>query len=143
MANRIVRLTESDLTRLVRRVIKESETEMNSNQLKTNITTMFSDFPALMKLLLKILLYVPGKILDIVRALLKLINPFNMVAGDEDVYGFTAEDHPQFDPAEREKVHHLLTTWDRSITIDQTTELCKEIYAHRKEIIQKLKSLLN
>jgi hypothetical protein len=140
MANRIVRLTESDLNRLVRRVIKESETEMNSNQLKTNITTMFTDFPTLMELLLDIMIYAPGKLLDVVRGILKCLNPFNYEAGPEEVYGFTADDHPQLKGNEIDKLKDLFSF--RNVTGQQIKELSKEIHANRKEIIQKLKSLL-
>jgi hypothetical protein len=138
---KIVRLTESDLTRIVKRVIKESETEMNSNQLKTNITTMFTDFPTLMELLLDIIMYHPGKFLDVVRGILKILNPFNWEAGPEEVYGFTADDHPQMKDEEIDKLHDLFSF--RNVTGQEIKYLSREIYAHRKQIIEKLKSLLN
>jgi hypothetical protein len=138
---KIVRLTESDLTRIVKRVIKESETEMNSNQLKTNITTMFTDFPTLMELLLDIIMYQPGKFLDVVRGILKIFNPFNKEAGPEEVYGFTADDHPQMKDEEIDKLKDLFSF--RNVTGQEIKYLSREIYAHRKQIIEKLKSLLN
>jgi hypothetical protein len=44
---KIVRLTESDLNRLVRRVIKEEETQLNScfNKIKKTYSTRFKNFP--------------------------------------------------------------------------------------------------
>lgn len=139
---KIVRLTESDLTRLVRRVIKESSNEINSNQLKTKITTTFTDFPTLMELLLDIMIYQPGKVLDVVRGILKILNPFNMERGDEEVYGFTADDHAGgMSDKEIDKLKDLFSF--RNVTGEQIKYLSKEIYAHRKEIIEKLKSLLN
>jgi hypothetical protein len=138
---KIIRLTESDLTRIVKRVIKESETEMNSNQLKTNITTMFTDFPTLMELLLDIIMHQPGKFLDVVRGILKILNPFNWEAGPEEVYGFTADDHSQMKDEEIDKLHDLFSF--RNVTVQEIKYLSREIYAHRKQIIEKLKSLLN
>ena len=138
---KVIRLTESDLVRLVKRVIKESENEMNSNQLKTKITTMFTDFPTLMELLLDIMIYAPGKLWDIIRGILKILNPFNMERGDEEVYGFTADDHAGgMSDKEIEKLKDLFSF--RNVTGQQIKELSGEIYKHRKEIIEKLKSLL-
>ena len=44
---KIVRLTESDMNRLVRRIIKEEETQLNScfNKIKKTYSTRFKDFP--------------------------------------------------------------------------------------------------
>lgn len=132
---KVIRLTESDLTRIVRRVINES-----TNETETKINTTFSDFPALIDILTQILFYSPGKFIDFVRAFLKLL--FGDSEYNYEVYGFTAEDHGgHLTDKEIEKVKHLVFSY-KSVTVEQFQNLIKELHKNRKQIIEKLKSFL-
>jgi len=126
---KIIRLTESDLTRLVNRVIKEQSqiNEIDLSNISSKIKS-FSNDPLLQKILnamMKVASYAPAKALDGIRAVWK-------ATFGRPEYGGPVTN------AERAEIAQLLNPFV-TLTQDEITDFLKR----KVEIGKKLNSILN